>query len=464
MAESLSTIIFQELRTAYPSVDWEVGSVIRELIAEPVATLGNLADQYVNEAEQRLNLSAILNNPSQYTTELNLWMDRLGLSATRNRAAAGTARLMMTKLSVPVSIMEGTILFWNDVQLMVSETTTWFVSEDGESNVLTYRGPNAYEAVIPVTAYDQSNLALSEGTPLNWPDAPNSVYDICVGSAITGGRVEMTDAEKAAAIRDVLFPPSFSGEYGMNAALRRRLPLVVNSVKPSRKTDSTVGQVPVYVKTINAPEVWDIKTTCYQDRQDVVCTIDGTGVYEVVDVYNRYGVPHAFQYSMSQTTGDAGSTVRVVLDSVEANTDVKVRVRGLKTLSAVQTVFASEEASTPYTFLSKLPAIVRVDIELHVAAGDTVTDDIQNELQTYISSLPLGTDALNDSTLTVFLRERGITLTSATFYTARVLYGDSPRTVTATGGISLNGLLMTAAAKPIAVYCFNDGITVTYAG
>lgn len=463
MAESLSTIIFQELRAAYPSVDWTVGSVVRELIAEPVATLGSLADQYIQDAEQQLNLAAILRNPAQYSAELNLWMERLGLDSTRNRAASGTARIMMTKLSTPVSIMEGTILTWNNVQLTVSETTTWFISATDGANVLTYRGPNAYEAVIPVTAYDQSNIALSEGSPLNWSDAPNTVYDVCVGSAITGGRVEMTDAEKAAAIQDVLFPAAFSGEYSMNAALRRRLPLVVNSVKPGRKQDSAVGQVPVYVKTVNAPEVWDIDAVCRSTNGQIVCEIDGTGVYEVVEVANQYGITYNFQYDQSQATGDANSTVRITVDGVRDQTPVIVRVRGLKTLSAVQTVFAGEEPSTPYTFLSKLPVIVQIDLELHVAAGDTVTDEVLNELQTYISSLPLGTDALNDSTITVFLRERGITLTTATFYTARILYGDAPRIVTTTGGLSLDSLL-TSTARPIAVYCFNDGIAVNYAG
>lgn len=153
---------------------------------------------------------------------------------------------------------------------------------------------------------------------------------------------------------------------------------------------------------MNAPEVWGIDAVCRSADGQIVCDIDGTGVYEVVEVANQYGITYNFQYDQSQATGDANSTVRIVVDGVRDQIPVVVRVRGLKTLSAVQTVFAGEEPSTPYTFLSKLPVIVQIDLELHVAAGDTVTDEVLNELQTYISSLPLGTDALNDSTITVF--------------------------------------------------------------
>ena len=463
MAESLSTVIFQELRTAYPAVDWDVGSIVRELIAEPVATMGATVDQYIRTAEQQLNLAAILQDPAQYSDALDLWMDRLGLTATKNQPAAGTVRLMMRKPSTPIAIMAGTVFLWNDAQLTVAETTKWSASVDDDASVLVYRGPDAYEATVPVVAYDQSNVALSEGAPLNWPDAPNVVYDICIGSAITGGRIEMTDAEKAAAIRDVLFPAGYSGEYNMNAALRRRLPLVVNSVKPWRKSDSTVGQVPVYVKTVNAPEVWGIATTCEKHNNAAVCAIDGTGVYEIVEVANQYGITYDFKCAQEQLTGDAHSTIQITVIGASANTPLTVRVRGLKTLSDVQAVLSGEESSTPYSFMSKLPAIVQIDMELHVAPGTTVSDEVQNELQTYISSLPLGTDALNDSTITVFLKNRGITLSTATLYTAKILYGDAPRTVTATGGLSINSLL-TTATRPIAVYCFNDGISVTYVG
>ena len=63
MSDTLRTIIFQELRARYPDVDWTLGSTIRELVAEPVAELGDIASQYIAEAESRLDIVKMLDNP-----------------------------------------------------------------------------------------------------------------------------------------------------------------------------------------------------------------------------------------------------------------------------------------------------------------------------------------------------------------------------------------------------------------
>ena len=123
MSDTLRTIIFQELRARYPDVDWTLGSTIRELIAEPVAELGDIASQYIAEAESRLDIVKMLDNPTQYADAINALAKKLGIVSPETVSATGTVRILLDSVPSVLVIAKGTQFTWGTVRLTTTAET-----------------------------------------------------------------------------------------------------------------------------------------------------------------------------------------------------------------------------------------------------------------------------------------------------------------------------------------------------
>ena len=118
--------------------------------------------------------------------------------------------------------------------------------------------------------------------------------------------------------------------------------------------------------------------------------------------------------------------------------------------------------NTPYTFTLDTPTVAVISLDLVLSASREVTAGSAAvvALQRYISSLPMNTYMLDDVTIERVLSPYGISLGASTLYTATIITATETRTRVNAGSINLQDI-MYASSKPVIMYCFNDGITIT---
>lgn len=459
MSDTLRTIIFQELRARYPDVDWTLGSTIRELVAEPVAELGDIASQYIAEAESRLDILKMLDNPTQYADAINDLAKKLGIVSPETVSATGTVRILLDSVPSVLVIAKGTQFTWGTVRLTTTAETRWSYGTnltDGVSS-LVMLGPATYQAEVEVVSNETGELALASGAPVNWLNAPRYVYDCRIGSAVTGGRVSYTLTEKAEMIRDIMFPASYNGALGIKTSLRRAMPLVVRDVVVGDKPTNKPGTVSLYVQTMRAPEQWSVTGTAKQIGTGIGLQLSLPGVYKITDVYDDVNAEATFSASVD------GSTWTIMLpNETEAGGSFSISCEGFEDYSDVQTLLYNESKNTPYTFTLDTPTVAVISLDLVLSASREVTASSAAvvALQRYISSLPMNTYMLDDVTIERVLSPYGISLGASTLYTATIITATETRTRVNAGSINLQDI-MYASSKPVIMYCFNDGMTIT---
>lgn len=459
MAESFSTIIFQELRAKYPDIDWTLGSTVRELVAEPIAEIGDTAVQRMNEAESRMDILQLLNNPTLYADAINELATKLGITTPSPTAATGTVKVLMDTVPELLVIAAGTQFTWNNVRLTATQETRWSYGSSLADGVqpLKYLGPSSYQAEVPVESNETGELALFTGSAVNWTNAPGYVYDCRIGSPVTGGRISYTLVEKAELIRDILFPPSYSGETGIKNSLRRQLPLIVRDASVAKKATNIPGTVTLFVQTIAAPEQWEVTGTSKSVNGSVMIALTIPGAYSIVQVYNSLGGVIDFTYKT--TDGVFTVTLPSVTEQGEIYT---IRCEGLKDYSSIMELLNREQKNTPYRFSLSLPIIAAVGLELTLSSNYEVlpTSPAIIALQNYISSLPLNTYLLDDVTLERFLAPYGISLAESTIYTAELISEPLQRKRVSSGSMNLQDIVYTSS-RPVVMYCYSSGVTIT---
>lgn len=385
MSDSLRSVILQEVKAKFPSIDWKLGSVVRELVVEPLAKLGDILDSYVNKAKTSLDVSSICNQPERYEEELDAWLERLNIVPVQSAQSTGTVRIMRTNPE-DLTIAAGTLFTWDDsVGLYVEDTynVTRYPNPLLTNNII-YRSYDdvVFSVDIPVTCSEYSNASLGSGAPLNWQGAPTDVYDIHVGSAVSGGSGSVGASEKARLIADALTPDSLTGEACVRKILRRNFPSIVKDVVMGDKDIKKPYAVSLYIKPVNSIREFDISTDFVNGKAN----IDGCGVYSVLGVYdgeNRAQTGVSVKYP--DDLGENGSKVSIELLSSVNSGKYTVRVLGFPEYPELAAWLDAESKATPFSFSLKTPAVVLVKMNMRIIGDDnpgakTIIADAINDL------------------------------------------------------------------------------------
>lgn len=453
MSNSLRNILLQEVRDKFPKIDWRLGSVVRELIIEPLAKLGDEVDKYINTAKASLDVMNICENPTENEEALNAWAERLGITPPVSKVSSGTVRIVRKNAETLV-VPAGTQFIWND-EVVVYTTDTYTLTSPGKNTgsanrieYISYYG-SAFSADIPVSCYPDTGHSLSEGAPLNWTGAPTDVYDIHIGSAVSGGSETYTLYEKAAQIQDALTPDSLSGEACIKKALRRNFPEFVSDVIVGDKDISKPYAVSLYIKPTRSLQQFEIPLAIKEGRG----TIDGCGIHSILEIFDSAGVVHKAAIKTSEDFGDTGSVADIALSDDTISGDFKARVVGFSAYKEINTWLIGAAKSTPFEFNLKLPAVGVVSVICPAKTSDY--SGARTEVAGFISSIPMnGTSS--DSDIIKILQNHDITVTGPIIYSVSVYHNMNKTVKTMFGGLSPDTLRY-YTSSPVAFYS-NDNL------
>lgn len=460
MSESLRSVLLQEIRARFPSIDWNLGSVVRELVVEPLAKLSDLLDSRVNAAKSSLDVTHICANPDTYKQEIDSWMSRLGLTPQSAVSNTGTVRIMRTSSS-DLTIAEGTQFSWADEVLLYTENTYIIKKEkssgDG-ADVLVYKsyGDAAFSVDIPVTSVAAySSGSLGAGAPLNWAGAPSDVYDICVGSAITGGSGEVGYQEKARQILDSMVPDSLSGEACIKKALRRNFPDLVKDVVVGDKDINKPYAVSLYIKPVRSIQEFIIPFYAEYGNGE----LSSCGVYEISEVFGPDGSAVPFTATYPKDSGESGSVIKINTSSTETSDKFSARVIGFAEYQSINKWLAAEAKSTPFEFNLKLPAVGIV--KLYLAATGTEYTGAKTSIAELISDSSINSP-ISDSSIERVLNDYDSGLAKSVVYSVELYQQNNRSTHTLFRAVSADVLRYTVTA-PLALYSQTNLVEITRA-
>lgn len=450
MSESLRSVLIQEVKARFPAIDWNLGSVVRELVIEPLSRLGDLLESRVAETQKSLDVKNICAHPTTYPQELSTWADRLGLTPPPAITSTGTVRVVRTSPGDLV-IPENTAFSWGG-EVVAYTTSSYHVCQnmsqatDG-SKVLIYKklAAGAYSVDIPVSVSSESgNASLSAGAPLNWVGAPDDVYDIYVGSALSGSAGMWGVHEMARAIEDALTPNSLSGEACLRKALRFNFPALVKDVVVGDKDINYPHAVTLYIKPVKCLQEYDLPISF---NTEGVGRISACGVYRVLDVYqdSNTKIP-VTEITYGDDLGNSKSEIGIKVSS--RSKDATVRVLGFPEYAIIDSWLQDEAKATPFEFVLKTPAIGVVNAFISVSS--TVLSGVATEISAEISDISLN-HPITDADLDRILGKYSVTRNKATTYSVRSYVGTSEALHTMTQTVSPSSFIP-AFTRPLALY------------
>lgn len=454
MSESLRSVIIQELRTRFPAINWKLGSLVRELIVEPLARLGDILDSSIQKAESRLDLSSIYKDPIRHKEAIDTWMSVLNITTPENKSSIGKI-VILSESGESMTVLAGTVFTWGDnLSLVATESTYW---GDNGKPFIKY-GEGAYAAEIDVMSVADYGVSLSQGSPINWDGAPAHVYDIYTSTAITGGRAELSYQEKANLIKSAMSTKSFVGEDCISNAIQRAFPeeVVDAVVLPKRNADRPYETI-ISIKPVNPPGAFYISSVVCKDTEDApFVLIRDPGVTSVVAVKDSQGIPcpvSRVKYTKNPNTMITEITVYIL--GVKVGDSVSVECSGFDVIDRCASWLNQDVNGLPFKYSVVAPAVTVISVYIPTTADLTL--DVKTAIQTYINTKPLDT-SLSDNEIIDILSSYGITTTGSIIYSASTLNNVGSNAVsTSVGGINIAGNSW-ATGRATAMYTFVDKI------
>ena len=446
----IGTALYKFLASTFGGADWKQGSIVRELVAEPIVGLTDEASAVVNAEYAKLNINTLLEDPTSYSTEIDDLFSELGLSAPTPSQSAGTIRLMLSDYT-DIVLTAGTVFSYEDINLRTTAQLKLTLFPAAGDIQIKQIGIDAYEALVPVVS-DTTGAALRAGAVLTWSGLPASVYEVSVASAITGGIGAYTPVQKINRIRQQMFPIGLTCAESLLRAL--------NYIQPESAVDcafapqSTGGRVKAYVKTTSSPETWKITLSSTQKsgttRQVVV---PSTGIDSLVSIDS---VP----YSAANVKIEKQPRQWIV-EYTGASTpeplDVTLEVYGLRELQTLQDSLDSFTQGTGITFDLYVPILLDCSVYLPVNKN-SLSSAVVNTIVTAINGTGLNTSRVGDALVRPFLTDAGITmLGTGTYSLGRAVTGEARSAQTAA-----NASPFTDNNTPYAIYGYIN--TVTFNG
>ena len=441
----VSTLLYQFLKAKFGDLDWENGSVLRELVAEPIVALAEQAVQAINAAYNTLNISALLAAPEDNADAINSLFDYLGLAATTPRTSIGSVRVLVASpesFIVPV----GASFSFRDAILTV--TSQYTVSLNASSSAgglkLNQIGYNAYEVIIPVEG-SLVGESISAGTELTWNIANPNIYSATVYSTIIGSGSTYTATQKINQIRQYLYPASLTCAEGYLKTINSYSEgLAVDCLLDSKYPTNGVN---LFVKTVNPPEVWRIPATGELVDGKYQASISAIGISRVLSVIGGQ--------LESALWDDRG----ILIIWSGSSGEVEIEVTGLKDLITAQEAIDNYTANTGVRVNVKPPRLLTLSMYLPIVAS-TLGVEATSQVVAAINNSLLNAAGLGDHTTTPILRAAGISLQGAGTYTLEDEFSGYKQTTLAT----INTTPFASATTPFAIYTFSNKISTTQNG
>ena len=444
---NLSTLVYKYLSTSFAGLDWEQGSVVRELVAEPLINLAETVNTAINGAYTQLDIQGMLDNPGANAAAIDNLFNTLGLATPELKKSTGTVKIFTASdedLQIPASSLftYQNFTFNSEGSLMAVRNPT----QAGEIK-LHQVGINAFYAIVPVVSTDYG-VNLGAGTELTWNNLGPGVYSVVVDSAITGGVGSYTPAQQINAIRQQLFPLALTCRESVLAAINYYLP----DSAVDCMFDTNIGSIPsLYVKTSAMPQTWTIavpaNTTKTEgggaDQRTVYSTtIQSTGIIAVLGI------------NEDPTLTDFITLNKASSIEIKANVQIdNVQVYGLQNIGAVQSVLDRFMTGTGVALRAVAPIALELNIDVPISDG-SVTNDLLNRLSTAVNYSLLNTGTVGDGTITPILTAAGLTPAAAGTYTlTNPITGERTQAL-----VSCNAAPFMQTGKPYAIYTSVDRI------
>lgn len=434
----ITTLLYQFLKTKFGDLDWDNGSVLRELVAEPVVTLAEMATQAINTAYNAINISALLQAPEENAEAIDQLFDYLGLTATAPRASIGSVRLLTSSAADFIIPAGASFTYGDTVLTVVKQYNVKLNTRNDNTLPLTSVGYDAYEVIVPVEG-PVTGTSLSAGSALIWNLANNDIYSATVYSTITGNSSEYTATQKINQIRQYLYPTSLTCAEGFLKTINNYSEGL--AVDCSVSTQYPATGITLYVKTAQGPGVWRIPVKGTPVDGGYQANISAIGVSRVRSVIG--GTLESVAWSgRSATIVWSGDT-----------SEVAVEVAGLKDLIDAQTAIDRYTDNTGIRVDVKPPRLLLLSMYLPTTAVSISTEAV-NQVVSAVNNSLLNAAGLGDHTTVPILSAAGVSLQGAGTYTLEDIFSGNKQTSLAT----VNTTPFTAASEPFAIYTTSDKI------
>lgn len=421
---AIADFIFTALKNRFPDLDWKVGSTLRELIAAPLVTA---AERASISLDSQLNLTNI-NDFSELTDDQVKVIDdlfyRLDLQNTPTVLSKGTATVLTKSTNAP-TILAGTMFTYNDLTISVAETVEPSISPTDSNSYVPLRqiGYESYAFEVPITCVT-INTTLTQGTPLSWAEAPESVYGIIITNPLSGGKSGLTSENKLSMIKDYLAPNILSLDEGLAKLLRDKLNSVVSDCKYARDINDP-SKTYVYLKTFKAPGNFYVQAEAVKSDNLYIINKEIPGVVDVLAVY----VDGKKENALNKTVENNKVYCELAVDKETNVISVELEVYGLSDAHKVQEFIDGYTLGTPYKWSVIAPSLFEISLEFKYKGSNLYTSQLQ-EICERFQAMSLNA-RLSDSYLSQILAEYGATLVGACTYTITDIKGNCYKQITA---------------------------------
>jgi hypothetical protein len=414
----ISNFSFSYLKPKLSGINWNIGSTVRELIAQPVVTATEASIEAFNTQTNALSIQTYKENPEEYEDKINEVFEDLGLQTNNIVNSTGTVAIL-THSDTPATVYQNTVFYYKDhVVTVMKDIYPSFVKTDKEGfSQLREIGFKSYMFEVPVQA-STTNTYLSEGTPLTWSEAPEDIYDVVITSPVSGGRMDMSLSEKVSSIQDYVAPNAITLNDGIAKQLRQALPdTVVDAKYATDITDSAISYL--YVKTAKAPGFYHVNVT--GNKQE-------SGLYQVqLKSYGLMLLHNAYK-----------DGIKIPIHQVQINNNelyclleykggltenFELQLYGMQDATKVQDYINGYTLGSPFNIEVKAPSVFNLYLDFNYTGNrltETMIAEICSNIQFY------GLDMMpTDSALQSMLSQYGATLVGSATYTLTDIDGSA---------------------------------------
>jgi hypothetical protein len=445
----MTDFIFSYLKKVLPSITWSVGSVVRELIASPVAKVAEAANTALTNQLNAADVYNYVTYPDDYAEQIDEVFNALELGETGTTSSTGIVTIYMNTANID-TIGADTTFYYLDSAIVVSEAVRPGVYDNGgpgRFSQIRQLAEDSYAFDVPVIT-PIINQYISQGVSLSWYNAPDNVYDIKVTSPVSGGVSVLTTQDKANKIRDYICPAVLSMNEGLNKTLRQGLPNIVADASYATDIDDTATSY-AYVKTLKTPGYFTVKVKGVKinNMYHVDTTIPGA-LYVDSCYFNNKQV----------TISDCSVANNHIVCTVNAASedpvvDLMLYVYGMEQMIEVQEFIDSFTKGSPYNIVAVAPSSLNLSIEFKYT-GDLISDEELATIVTNIQSKPMN-PTITDTIVDSLLNSVGARLVGSCVYVTERVDGSRRRQ-------QFTPDLSDALSDKVAVYIHSDNIKAVY--
>ena len=412
----MTDFIFAYLKKALPSITWSLGSVVRELIATPTASVAEAANAALNAQTNALDVHNMVNYPEEYADNIDRIFNELRLGQTDTINSRGTVTIYVNTLDV-TPVKAGTVFYYLDSVLSVDDDIYPGVYDNGKNPgkfaQIRQLAEDAYAFDVPVVTRI-INQYIGQGVTLSWYNAPANVYDVKVTSPISGGVSSLTLQDKANRIKDYICSDNLSMNEGLTKVLRNNLPDIVADAAYATDVDGMSTSY-VYVKTMKAPGQFKRTVQAAKINNIYHAVVNIPGVMSLVSCYYDNKLIEVNNVNIKYNTLEFD----VPVASDKSSIYLDIYVYGMEQMVNVQDFLDTYTKGSPFDIVAIAPSVLELSMEFYYT-GDKLDINELTYLITSIQSKPMN-PVISDTIIDGILKAVGSRLSGTVVYvTTRV--------------------------------------------